>query len=63
MNPNVKWGAPGLVLALAGAALAATEITHGIETGHYLPVAYGSAVVVATLVGILLIAPSFRSSA
>ena len=63
MNPNLKWGGAGLILAVVGSALVASEITHGIETGHPLPVAYGVSVVLATLVAAVLILPSFRSSA
>ncbi|TQQ83666.1 hypothetical protein EGH24_02445 [Halonotius terrestris] len=62
MNENLKWGGAGLLLALAGSGFVASEIQHGIEVGNPLPIAYGAAVVIATLVAVLLIAPSFRTA-
>jgi len=62
MNANLKWGGAGLVLALAGSAFIVSEIQHGIEVGNPLPVAYGAAVILATLVAVALIAPSFRTA-
>ena len=62
MNANITWGGAGLLLALAGTAFVISEIQHGIEAGNPLPVAYGGAVVLATVIAALLIIPSMRSS-
>ena len=61
MNETITWGGAGLVLALAGTAFVVSEIQHGLAVGDPLPVAYGGAVVLATLVAVLLIVPSMRS--
>jgi len=63
MNATIKWGGAGLLLALAGTAFIVSEIQHGIEAGNPLSVAYGAAVILATLVAVLLIVPGMRSSA
>jgi len=60
MNEYITWGGAGIVLALAGAALIASEIIHGIEAGEPLMVIYGAGVVIAALTTILIVAPSFR---
>jgi hypothetical protein len=60
MNEYITWGGTGILLALVGAVVIASEIQHGIATGEPLMVIYGSAVVLAALVTILTIAPSFR---
>lgn len=62
MNATSKWGGAGLLLALAGTGFVISEIRHGIEVGNPLPVAYGGAVVLATVIAALLIIPSMRSS-
>jgi len=60
MNEYIKWGGAGIALALVGAVAIASEIQHGLAAGDPLPVIYGGAVVLATLVTILVVAPSFR---
>ncbi|RJX49060.1 hypothetical protein DP106_10040 [Halonotius pteroides] len=62
MNATITWGGAGLVLALAGTAFVISEIQHGLEVGNPFAVAYGGAVVVATVIAVLLIVPSMRSS-
>lgn len=62
MNATIKWGGAGLLLALAGTAFVISEIRHGIAVGNPLSVAYGGAVVLATLIAVLLIVPGMRSS-
>ncbi|WP_253737297.1 hypothetical protein [Halohasta salina] len=60
MNEYIKWGGAGIALAVIGAVLIASEIQHGIAAGDPLPVIYGGAVVLAALVTVLTIVPSFR---
>ena len=60
MNEYIKWGGAGIALAVAGAAIIASEIQAGIAAGDPLMVTYGVAVIIATLVTIAIIAPSFR---
>ena len=60
MNEYIKWGGAGIALAVAGAAIIATELIAGLEAGDPLMVTYGVAVIIATLVTIAIIAPSFR---
>jgi len=60
MNEYIKWGGAGIALAVAGAAIIASELQAGIAAGDPLMVTYGVAVIIATLVTIAIIAPSFR---
>jgi len=60
MNEYIKWGGAGIALAVVGAAIIASEIQAGIASGDMLMVTYGVAVVIATLITIAIIAPSFR---
>jgi len=60
MNEYIKWGGAGIALAVAGAAIIASEIQAGLASGDPLMVTYGVAVIIATLVTIAIIAPSFR---
>jgi len=62
MNATIKWGGAGLLLALAGTGFVISEIQHGLEVGNPFAVAYGGAVVLATLIAVLLVVPSMRSS-
>lgn len=62
MNEYLTWGGAGILLAVAGAAIIASEIQAGLATGDTLIVAYGAAVIVAMIVTILIVAPSFRGS-
>ena len=59
MNEYIKWGGAGIALAVAGAAIIASEIQAGIAAGDPLMFTYGVAVIIATLVTIAIIAPSF----
>ena len=60
-NAAREWCGAGLLLAVAGTALVVSEIQHGIEAGNPLSVAYGGAVVLATVIAVLLILPGMRS--
>ncbi len=60
MNEYIKWGGTGIALAVAGAAIIASEVQAGIASGDMLMVTYGVAVFIATLITIAIIAPSFR---
>ena len=60
MNEYIKWGGAGIALAVAGAAIIASELQAGLATGDMLMVTYGVAVLIATLITIAIIAPSFR---
>lgn len=60
MNEYLTWGGAGILLAVAGTVLIASEIQHGLSAGDPFVVVYGLAVVVATLITILTIAPSLR---
>jgi len=62
MNATIKWGGAGLLLALVSTGFVISEIQHGIAAGNPLPIAYGGAVVLATLIAVLLIVPGMRSS-
>ena len=62
MNEYLTWGGAGVLLAVAAAAIIASEIQHGLATGDYLYVGYGLAVVVAAILTILVVAPSFRNA-
>jgi len=62
MNATIKWGGAGLLLALAGTGFVISEIQHGLEVGNPFAVAYGGAVVLATLIAVLLVVPGMRSS-
>ena len=62
MNEYIKWGGAGIALALVGAVAIASEIQHALEVGDPLPVIYGGAVILAALVTIAIVAPSFRQS-
>lgn len=61
MNEYMTWGGIGILLAVVGTAIIASEIQYGITAGEPLYVAYGVAVVLATLITIAIIVPSFRS--
>jgi hypothetical protein len=61
MNATRKWGGAGLLLAFASTAFVVSEIQHGIEAGNPLSIAYGGAVVLATVIAVLLILPGMRS--
>ncbi len=61
MNEYLTWGGAGILLAVAGTAIIASEIQYGLTTGQPMYVAYGVAVVLATLITIAIIAPSFIS--
>ena len=60
MNEYIKWGGAGIALAVAGAAIIASELQAGLASGDMLMVTYGVAVIVAMLITIAIIAPSFR---
>jgi len=60
MNEYIKWGGAGIALAVAGTAIIASEIQAGLAAGDPLMVTYGVAVLIATLVTIATVAPSFR---
>ncbi len=60
MNEYIKWGGAGIALAVAGTAIIASEIQAGIAGDDPLMVAYGIAVIIATLITVAIIAPSFR---
>ena len=62
MNEYIKWGGAGIALAVAGAAIIASELLAGIASGDMLMVTYGVAVIIATLVSVAIIAPSFRKN-
>ena len=62
MNEYIKWGGAGIALAVAGAAIIASELLAGIASGDMLMVTYGIAVIIATLVTVAIIAPSFRKN-
>ncbi|ERH07051.1 MAG: hypothetical protein J07HN4v3_02680 [Halonotius sp. J07HN4] len=61
MNATRKWGSAGLLFAFAGTAFVISEIQHGIEAGNTFSLAYGGAVVLATVIAVLLILPGMRS--
>ena len=61
MNEYFVWGGAGMLLAVVGTALIASEIQHGLAVGDPFVVVYGLAVVVATLITVITIAPSLRS--
>ena len=62
MNEYMTWGGIGILLAVVGAAIIASEIQYGLTAGEPLYVVYGVSVVLATLITIVIIAPSFRSN-
>jgi len=62
MNEYIKWGGAGIALAVAGAAIIASELLAGIASGNLLMVAYGVAVIIAMLTTVVIIAPSFRKN-
>ena len=62
MNATITWGGAGLVLPLAATAFVISELPPRLDVGSPFAVAYGGAVVVATVIAVLLIVPSMRSS-
>lgn len=58
MNENAIWGAVGVLLAVAGAAVIGLEMTQS----DLLTQLYGVAVILAALVTVLIVGPSLRSA-
>jgi len=58
MDENAIWGGVGVLLAIAGAAVIALEMTQA----DLLTQLYGVGVVLAALVTVLIVGPSLRSA-
>lgn len=58
MNENAIWGAVGVLLAVAGAAVIGLEMTQS----DLLTQVYGVGVILAALITVLIVGPSLRSA-
>lgn len=57
------WGAIGILLTLAGAAIIVPELLHSIAEGHTYVAAYGIATLVAAVVTLLVVGRGVVSQA
>ncbi|MCL9817074.1 hypothetical protein [Natronocalculus amylovorans] len=58
MNDNILWGGIGVLLAVGGAAVIGLEMTQADP----LTQIYGVGVILAALLTVLIVAPSFRAN-